>query len=63
MASTKSLAELGLTAQGGAEARVTGLALDSRQAGPGTLFAALPGATIHGGHYIEARCCGARRRC
>ena len=50
---TKSLAELGLTAQGGCEARVTGLAVDSRQVKPGNLFAALPGSRIHGGEFIQ----------
>jgi UDP-N-acetylmuramoyl-L-alanyl-D-glutamate--2,6-diaminopimelate ligase len=54
MARTMSLADLGLTAQGGADARVTGLTVDSRAVEPGHLFAALPGATIHGGHYVEA---------
>ncbi|MFN3937626.1 MAG: UDP-N-acetylmuramoyl-L-alanyl-D-glutamate--2,6-diaminopimelate ligase [Gemmobacter sp.] len=47
-----SLAELGLSARGGREARVTGLALDSRQVRPGYLFAALPGSRIHGGEFI-----------
>ncbi|MDV7142619.1 UDP-N-acetylmuramoyl-L-alanyl-D-glutamate--2,6-diaminopimelate ligase [Tropicimonas sp. TH_r6] len=50
---TKSLAELGLTAQGGAEARITGLAVDSRQVEPGFLFAALPGTKVHGGEFIQ----------
>ncbi len=49
----KSLAELGLTAQGGRDARVTGLAVDSRQVKPGFLFAALPGSQIHGGEFIQ----------
>ncbi|PRY25994.1 UDP-N-acetylmuramoylalanyl-D-glutamate--2,6-diaminopimelate ligase [Aliiruegeria haliotis] len=50
---TKSLADLGLTAQGGAEARVTGLAVDSRLVKAGTLFAALPGSKVHGGEFIQ----------
>lgn len=50
---TKSLGELGLTAQGGREARVTGLAVDSRQVKPGNLFAALPGSRLHGGAFIQ----------
>ncbi|RYH07654.1 UDP-N-acetylmuramoyl-L-alanyl-D-glutamate--2,6-diaminopimelate ligase [Tropicimonas sp. IMCC6043] len=50
---TKSLAELGLTAQGGAEARITGLAVDSRKVEPGFLFAALPGTKVHGGEFIQ----------
>jgi len=49
----KSLAELGLTAQGGAEARVTDIAIDSRKVGPGTLFAALPGTQVHGARFVE----------
>jgi len=52
-ARTKSLAELGLTAQGGREARVTGLSVDSRQVKPGHLFAALPGTKVHGGEFIQ----------
>lgn len=48
----KTLAELGLHAQGGREARITGLAVDSRQVKPGFLFAALPGARMHGAEFI-----------
>ncbi|WP_093359775.1 UDP-N-acetylmuramoyl-L-alanyl-D-glutamate--2,6-diaminopimelate ligase [Tropicimonas isoalkanivorans] len=50
---TKSLAGLGLTAQGGAEARVTGLSVDSRTVKPGHLFAGLPGTRVHGGEFIQ----------
>ena len=49
----KSLAELGLTAQGGAETHVTGLAVDSREVKPGFLFAALPGSSVHGAEFIQ----------
>ena len=49
----KSLAELGLTAQGGREAKVTGLAVDSREVQKGFLFAALPGVRVHGGEFIQ----------
>ena len=49
----KTLAELGLTAQGGRAARVTGLTVDSRSVKPGSLFAALPGSTVHGGEFIQ----------
>ncbi|WP_108814679.1 UDP-N-acetylmuramoyl-L-alanyl-D-glutamate--2,6-diaminopimelate ligase [Loktanella sp. Alg231-35] len=49
----KSLAELGLTAQGGREAQITGLAVDSREVKPGFLFAALPGARVHGAEFIQ----------
>ncbi len=52
-AGAKTLAELGLRARGGAEARVTGLALDSREVRPGTLFAALPGSRVHGAEFIS----------
>ncbi len=48
----KSLAALGLTAQSGREARITGLAVDSRDVKPGFLFAALPGSRLHGAGFI-----------
>ncbi len=50
---TKTLAELGLTAKGLREARITGLAVDSRAVKPGFLFAALPGTRVHGGEFIQ----------
>jgi len=49
----KSLAELGLTAQGAREARITGLSVDSREVKDGHLFAALPGSRVHGGAFIQ----------
>lgn len=49
----KSLAELGLRAQGGGDAQITGVAVDSRDVKPGYLFAALPGASVHGGEFIQ----------
>ena len=49
----KSLAELGLTAQGGRRANVTGLSVDSRAVKDGYLFAALPGTRVHGAEFIE----------
>lgn len=49
----KTLSELGLTARGGREARVTGLAVDSREVRDGHLFAALPGTRVHGGEFIQ----------
>ncbi|MGB3148775.1 MAG: UDP-N-acetylmuramoyl-L-alanyl-D-glutamate--2,6-diaminopimelate ligase [Paracoccaceae bacterium] len=49
----KSLAELGLHAQGGAEVRISGLAVDSRQVKEGNLFAALPGSSFHGAEFAE----------
>ncbi|MCU9849618.1 UDP-N-acetylmuramoyl-L-alanyl-D-glutamate--2,6-diaminopimelate ligase [Defluviimonas sp. WL0024] len=52
-AETKSLGELGLRAQGGREAQVTGLSVDSRLVRPGHLFAALPGTKVHGAEFIQ----------
>lgn len=49
----KSLADLGLTASGGREAQITGLSVDSREVRPGHLFAALPGAQVHGAEFIQ----------
>ncbi|EEW24233.1 UDP-N-acetylmuramoyl-L-alanyl-D-glutamate--2,6-diaminopimelate ligase [Rhodobacter ferrooxidans] len=49
----KTLADLGLTAKAGQEARITGLAVDSRAVKPGFLFAALPGVKAHGGEFIQ----------
>ncbi len=48
----KSLADLGLTAQGGMNPMITGLTLDSRAVKPGMLFAALPGSQTHGARFI-----------
>ena len=50
---TSSLAALGLRAQAGREAQITGLATDSREVRDGTLFAALPGARVHGAEFIQ----------
>ena len=50
----RSLAELGLTAQGGRQPQVTGLATDSRAVRAGALFAALPGTRVHGAQFIPA---------
>lgn len=47
-----SLASLGLTAAGGRNPQITGLTVDSRAVEPGTLFAALPGANIHGATFV-----------
>ncbi len=51
MAQTKSLSELGLASHD--DVAVTGLAVDSRQVKDGYLFAALPGAQVHGGEFIQ----------
>lgn len=47
-----SLADLGLTARGGSNPRITGVAIDSRDIRDGFLFAALPGTRVHGGEFI-----------
>lgn len=49
----KSLADLGLRAQAGRDALITGIAVDSRQVKPGFLFAALPGTKVHGAEFIQ----------
>ncbi len=53
MSAVKSLSDLGLTALGGRDARVTGIAVDSRKVRKGMLFAALPGARVHGAEFIR----------
>ena len=50
---TTNLAGLGLRAQGGRDATITGLCVDSRDVRDGTLFFALPGSTVHGGEFIQ----------
>jgi len=49
----RTLAALGLTAQAGRQADITGLAVDSREVKPGYLFAALPGTKVHGAEFIQ----------
>lgn len=48
-----SLSSLGLTARGGANPEITGIAVDSRVVKAGFLFAAMPGSRVHGGEFIE----------
>ena len=48
----KSLGELGLTAKGGRNPFIAGLAVDSREVRKGFLFAALPGTKIHGATFV-----------
>ncbi|MBL3569181.1 UDP-N-acetylmuramoyl-L-alanyl-D-glutamate--2,6-diaminopimelate ligase [Rhodovulum sulfidophilum] len=48
-----TLADLGLTAQGGREAHITGLSVDSRHTKPGHLFAAMPGTRAHGAEFVS----------
>ncbi len=52
MGQGKTVSELGLTARGGRDPRLLGLAVDSRAVRPGFLFAALPGSAVHGASYI-----------
>ncbi|MBU9699279.1 UDP-N-acetylmuramoyl-L-alanyl-D-glutamate--2,6-diaminopimelate ligase [Rhodobacteraceae bacterium HSP-20] len=52
MAGGKRLSELGLAARGGRDPVLTGVTLDSRAVRDGFLFAALPGARLHGGEFI-----------
>ena len=47
------LSSLGLTARGGANPPITGLAVDSREVREGYLFAAMPGSRVHGGEFIQ----------
>jgi UDP-N-acetylmuramoyl-L-alanyl-D-glutamate--2,6-diaminopimelate ligase len=49
----KTLSELGLTAKGARDVPISGLAVDSRQVRNDMLFAALPGANVHGGAFIK----------
>ncbi|MEM6890542.1 MAG: UDP-N-acetylmuramoyl-L-alanyl-D-glutamate--2,6-diaminopimelate ligase [Pseudomonadota bacterium] len=49
----KTLSDLGLTAAGGRNPAITGLAVDSRRVTPGYLFAAMPGERFHGAAFIE----------
>lgn len=49
----KPLSQLALTARGGRDPLITGLAVDSREVKPGFLFAALPGTRVHGGEFIQ----------
>jgi UDP-N-acetylmuramoyl-L-alanyl-D-glutamate--2,6-diaminopimelate ligase len=49
----QTLSQLALTAQGGRDPLITGLAVDSRAVKDGFLFAALPGSRVHGGAFIQ----------
>ncbi|RDC68947.1 UDP-N-acetylmuramoyl-L-alanyl-D-glutamate--2,6-diaminopimelate ligase [Rhodovulum sp. 12E13] len=53
MATDKTLAQLGLAATSGQEARITGLSVDSRFVREGHLFAALPGTRVHGAEFVQ----------
>jgi UDP-N-acetylmuramoyl-L-alanyl-D-glutamate--2,6-diaminopimelate ligase len=52
MAGSKKLSELGLAARGGRDPVLAGVTADSRAVKDGFLFAALPGAVLHGGEFI-----------
>lgn len=49
----KTLGQMALTARGGRNPLITGLAVDSRDVRDGFLFAALPGSRVHGGEFIQ----------
>ncbi|MBO9450153.1 UDP-N-acetylmuramoyl-L-alanyl-D-glutamate--2,6-diaminopimelate ligase [Tropicibacter sp. R16_0] len=48
----KKLSQLALTARGGLDPEVTGVAVDSREVKPGFLFGAMPGTRVHGAEFI-----------
>ncbi|GAB5436559.1 UDP-N-acetylmuramoyl-L-alanyl-D-glutamate--2,6-diaminopimelate ligase [Falsiruegeria mediterranea] len=48
----KKLSQLALTARGGLDPEVTGVAVDSREVKPGYLFGAMPGTRVHGAEFI-----------
>ena len=50
---TTSLTALGLAAASGRDPQITGITVDSREVKDRMLFAALPGATVHGGEFIQ----------
>jgi UDP-N-acetylmuramoyl-L-alanyl-D-glutamate--2,6-diaminopimelate ligase len=49
----KTLGQLALTARGGRDPLIAGLAVDSRDVRDDYLFAALPGSRVHGGEFIQ----------
>lgn len=49
----KQMSALGLTALGGLNPEITGLAVDSREVKDGFLFAAMPGSRVHGAEFIQ----------
>ena len=48
----KSLAELGLVTADNPQARISGVAVQSRDVRPGHLFAAVPGSNVHGAEFV-----------
>ncbi|MGR3615362.1 MAG: UDP-N-acetylmuramoyl-L-alanyl-D-glutamate--2,6-diaminopimelate ligase [Paracoccaceae bacterium] len=51
---SRPLSQLALTARGGVDPQITGLAVDSRAVKPGMLFAAMPGTQVHGAKFVPA---------
>ncbi|MQY41027.1 UDP-N-acetylmuramoyl-L-alanyl-D-glutamate--2,6-diaminopimelate ligase [Epibacterium sp. SM1969] len=51
-ATQRPLSQLGLTARGGSDPLIHGLATDSRKVSEGFLFAALPGSQVHGARFV-----------
>ncbi|MBC2668278.1 UDP-N-acetylmuramoyl-L-alanyl-D-glutamate--2,6-diaminopimelate ligase [Novosphingobium piscinae] len=47
-------AQAGITLAAGAEAKVTGFAIDHRKVAPGTVFGAFPGSAVNGEDFIPA---------
>ena len=50
----KTLSDLGLTSQSGANPAITGITNDSRKVCDGFLFAALPGVNSHGINFVSS---------
>ncbi|WP_374015327.1 UDP-N-acetylmuramoyl-L-alanyl-D-glutamate--2,6-diaminopimelate ligase [Phaeobacter sp. A36a-5a] len=50
----RPLSQLGLTARGGVDPTIHGIAVDSRKVVEGGLFAALPGSQVHGAKFVPA---------
>lgn len=48
-----SLNSLGLMAVGGENPELSGVEVDSRRVGEGTLFAAMPGTAVHGANFVD----------
>jgi UDP-N-acetylmuramoyl-L-alanyl-D-glutamate--2,6-diaminopimelate ligase len=48
----KKLGQLALTARGGRDPEILGMAVDSRAVKPGFVFAALPGTKVHGAGFV-----------
>lgn len=53
-AQSKPLSQLALTARGGVDPQITGIAVDNRMVQPGNLFAAMPGTQVDGAKFIPS---------